>query len=652
MNKLPVFEKRSLHEYPIQDYAIIGNCETAALINSDGGIDWLCLPAFDAPSFFGALLDREQGGAFSVHPADAYRVERRYFEDSAILETRFVTGHGTLLLTDFFVTAREPHARFYDFTSLHPTRKLVRLLEVESGEAAVVDLRIAARPDYARRPAAWRSIEGGFECAEAALFSNLPLAEQGGDIALQFTLEAGRACFFVLDSAKPDARRPPNAQAVRQWLRITQAFWREWNLFNYYRGPHQQFIRRSAVTLKLMTYAPSGAIVAAPTTSLPERLGSDLNWDYRYTWVRDTALFINTLFRLGYSGEAKAYFGFITAKHGAQRSDGTDADLPVLLPIRDGTSDDEGTLDHLAGYRNSRPVRQGNRAKDQLQLDNYGHFLQSLFFWKHTGGKLDEAKRGMALDALAILRRRWSEPDNGIWEPQDRLQRTYSKVSAWLAFQRAGDLGLASREEVQKLCAEIHAQILECGVHKHDGRTYLAEHYGGAMIDATALLAFTTGFLPEPLARSTREEIERRLAVGPWLYRSDTHRASGEGAFVLCSFWRIGQLIREGELDCAESLLEQIIAAASPLGLYAEQIDPVSGDFLGNFPQAFSHLGLIATVLDLQQAKAQPRFSGRPDHEKFQHGVGCTIGVRGVLAGFRRAPRTFRLLFSNRSKWR
>lgn len=637
-------------EYPIEDYALIGNCETAALINSDGGIDWLCLPAFDAPSFFGALLDREKGGEFSIRPIDAFRVERRYVEDTAILETRFVTEQSTVRLTDFFVTARETHARFYDFTSLHPTRKLVRLVELDNGADTVIDLRVAARPDYARRPSAWRRVDGGFECAEATLFSNQPLMQKNGDIALQFTLEAGRERFFVLDSA--ETRQPPDIEAVRRWLGITRAFWREWNLFNYYRGPHQEIIRRSAVTLKLLTYAPSGAIVAAPTTSLPERPGGDLNWDYRYTWVRDTALFINTLFRLGYSGEAKAYFQFITAQHATQTSDGMEGDLAVLLPIRDGTLAGEETLDHLAGYRGSRPVRRGNRAKDQLQLDNYGHFLQSLFFWKHTGGKLDQAKLAMASDAVAILLRRWSEPDNGIWEPLDRRQRTYSKVSAWLAFRRAGDLGLVDREEAQRLCDDIHAEILERGVHEREGRKYLAEHYDGEVIDATALLAFTTGFLAEPLARSTRKEIEQRLAVGPWLYRSDEHRDSGEGAFVLCSLWRVGHLIREGELTGAESLLDEIIAAASPLGLYSEEIDPVSGVFLGNFPQAFSHLGLISAVLDLQKARAEPRFAGRPDHEKFQRGVGHTIGLRGVLAGFWRVPKTFRLLFSRRSKWR
>lgn len=641
-----------MREFPIKDYALIGNCETAALVNPDGGIDWLCLPAFDGPSFFGALLDRQHGGQFSIHPAEPSRVERRYLEDTAILETRFVTDRGTIRLTDFFVVARQPRSRFYDFALLERTCKLVRLLELEDGTDAVVEIQAAPRPEYAKRRAAWRKVDGGFDCPEAALFSNLPLVEAGGDIGGTFTLEAGKPCFLVLDSA--EIRRCPDAAAVARWLEITTAFWREWGLFNYYRGPHQGIIRRSAVTLKLLTYAPSGAIVAAPTTSLPERAGGDLNWDYRFTWVRDTALFINALFRLGYSGEAKAYFDFITGTDGARRSedDRAGADLPVLLPVREGTPVAEETLDHLAGYLGSRPVRRGNGAEDQLQIDNYGHFLQSLFFWTHTGGAIAKARRDMAAGAVEAVSQRWAEPDNGIWEARERRQRTYSKVSAWLALRRAADLGLIGLEEAESRCAGIHADVMAHGVSARGGRQYLAEQYGGSEIDATALLGFTTGFLPAPLAISTREEIEARLGVGPWLYRSDTHRASGEGAFVLCSFWRVGQLIREGNLERAESLLNDIIAAASPLGLFSEEIDPVSGAFLGNFPQAFSHLGLIASVLDLEQAKAEPGFAQRPDHEKFQRGVGRTIGVRGVIAGFWRAPQTFRLLLFSRSRWR
>lgn len=292
-------------EYPIKDYALIGNCETAALVNKDGGVDWLCLPAFDAPSFFGALLDREKGGQFTVRPTGESRIEQRYASDTAILETRFVSEQATVLLTDFFVIARTRQARFYDFTSLHPTRRFVRLLRVERGDQAVVDLHVAARPNYGREQPEWRRVSGGFACAQTSLFSHISLEQRNGELACRCILDPGKTYFVVLDYS--DAPAEPTLPDVEQWLETTRAFWDEWNLFNYYRGPHEKVIRRSAVTLKLLTYAPTGAFVAAPTTSLPEKIGGDGNWDYRFTWIRDTALFINTLFRIGYSGEAKHF---------------------------------------------------------------------------------------------------------------------------------------------------------------------------------------------------------------------------------------------------------------------------------------------------------------------------------------------------------
>ncbi len=320
------------HTYPIKDYGVIGNCETAALINPDGGIDWLCLPAFDAPSLFGALLDPDKGGEFYVRPASDYRVERQYFDGTAILETRFIHEGGRVKLTDFFVIARRAGARFYDFTSLHPTQKLVRLVEVEDGGPLLIDVRVAARPDYARRPSAWQRVEGGFQSPEAALFSNLPLTEEGGALSHRFELQPGKPAYLVIDYA--ETRRPPDVARVRRWLEVTQAFWLEWNLFNYYRGPHQDIIRRGAITLKLLTYAPTGAIVAAPTTSLPEKIGGEMNWDYRFTWVRDTALLINVLFRLGYSGEAKAFFEFIAAKSERKEKEGSEELKKILISAR------------------------------------------------------------------------------------------------------------------------------------------------------------------------------------------------------------------------------------------------------------------------------------------------------------------------------
>lgn len=629
----------------ISDYAIIGNCETAALINSDGGIDWLCLPAFDAPSFFGALLDADKGGEFVVRPHGEYRVERSYLGDSAILQTRFITERGTVLLTDFFVIARESKARFYDFTSLHPTRKLVRLLELENGDEVEMQVRIAARPDYARCAGRWEERDGGFHCAEAAVFSNAPL-KNAIDLDAQSVLRRGQRIHVMLDYS--DERRAPDVRQIDSWLAVTKAFWDEWNLFNYYRGRYEDAVKRSAVTLKLLTYAPTGAFVAAPTTSLPEKIGGDSNWDYRFTWLRDTSLFINALFRIGYSGEAKAFLNHLAEHCGHDAHRG----LPVLLPIRKETATDEQMLDHLAGYRASTPVRIGNRATDQLQLDNCGHMLQSLLFWKHTGGTLDQLKRNLGKAALETIRRRWREPDNGIWESVERRQYTYGKVSAWLAVMRACDLGLIAKKEAEEFAEEIRSAVLE-------GRynTALPEALDDAELGCSALLAYTTGFLPDAIARKTREHIEEKLGAGRggiiplFFYRSETHRESGEGAFILCSFWLIEHLLREGEIGRADRLLEQIIAHASPLGLYSEEIDPATGEFLGNFPQAFSHLGLITAILNVERAKKDPKFARLPEHEKFQASVGPAVGVLGVIAGFWRVPRALRLLFRTRSKW-
>jgi GH15 family glucan-1,4-alpha-glucosidase len=279
--------------------------------------------------------------------------------------------------------------------------------------------------------------------------------------------------------------------------------------------------------------------------------------------------------------------------------------------------------------------------------------LQALFYWKTTGGKIDNQLRRLACDALEMLRTRWREPDNGIWEGPEKKQHTHSKVSAWLAFERARDLGLMKKDESAALCREIRQVTLERGVRERDGNRYLADNFEGDVIDCSAFLAYTAGFLDHTLARTTRLAIERQLVVGPWLYRSDWHRnVAGEGAFVLCSFWWVAQLIREGELDRAEQLLEQIIAAASPLGLLAEEIDPATSEFLGNFPQAFSHLGLIAAILDLEEAKKDAQFARASDHEKFQRSIGATIGSLGIIEGFIRAPSTFPLFFSTRSKWR
>ncbi len=644
--------------YPIKDYALIGNCETAALVNPHGGIDWLCLPDFDSPALFGALLDRENGGEFFLGAAEPCEVLRReYHADSAILQTRLRTEHGTVLLTDFFVIARRRNSRFYDFTSLHPTRKLVRTARLESGGPVSMRLLVKARPDYGRAMPEWRVTPGGHALPQAALFTNLTLRSKGPDLVSEFLLEPGEKRFAVLDSSEGGSRIAPDLAALARWQATTEAFWQEWNLFNYYRGAHEKIVRRSAVTLKLLTYAPTGAFVAAPTTSLPEAPGGDRNWDYRYTWLRDTALFIDTLFRIGYSGEAKAFLEFVVGEFmkGAVRGDGDETPLQVLYAIRGGRVPDEAELGHLTGYGDARPVRAGNRANAQFQIDTFAHVLEAFFYFQHTGGKLDGKKTRLIESAAETLLARWREPENGIWESVERKLYTYGKVVSWIGLMTAAKICARFRQDAEKTGAEIRTETLRRGVQPdEEGRRFLAAVYDEADIDAAALLAFTSDFLPPEIARATRERIERDLGndSGALIHRNAQSRDGGEGAFLLCGFWLINHLIKENEISRAETALAGILARLSPLGLLSEEIDPASAEFRGNFPQAFSHLGLIGTILNLEQAKRDPRSHAWSDHERFQRSVGPTIGWRGVVAGFFRVPRTLSLLFGSRSKWK
>lgn len=636
---------------PIEEYALLGDCVTAALLNADGGIDWLCLPAFDGPSFFGALLDRERGGDFTIHPTVPYRVERGYLGDTALFCTRFLTHAGTVQLTDFFVTGRRRGTRGYDFTTLAPTRKLVRLVELESGAAVPMEMLVRARPDYGRTSADWkRTVTGGFACEGAAFFTDTGAAWRQHDLASEWNAEPGKRYFAVLDYGEnPEV---PDLAAVRRWHKVTTKFWEHWNYFNHYRGSHQRTIRRSAVTLKLLTYAPTGAFVAAPTASLPEVAGGDKNWDYRYAWVRDTSLFINTLFRLGYSGEATAFLEFAVRESMKRTEAGADV-LPVLFGIRGESKTEPQELSHLAGWRASRPVQIGNRAADQFQLDNYAHILEALYFFKATGGKIDDDKRKLVRLVAAELVKRWREPDNGVWEEVDKAQFTYGKVVAWAALMRAATLADLADLPIEETCADIRSEVLARAVRGAGDEQHMVARFDSDAVDASCLITFLNGFSALPLARATRERIERALASGPFVYRNPKLKEAGESAFLLCMFWRINHLVKEGEQARAEELLEEVCEMQNAFGLLAEEIAPESRTFLGNFPQAFSHLGLIGSILNVEQARANPACATLADHEKFTQSVGVTVGWRAVLAGFLRAPRTLRLLFhSGGSKWK
>jgi len=608
---LPQADNMESKEYAIKDYSLIGNCETAALINPDGGIDWMCLPAFDGPSIFGALLDRGKGGEFYIRPAIPFRSERSYLADTAIFVTRFITDRGTLELKDFFVIAREKGARFYDFTALYPTRKLVRTFTLIAGDEIPIEIAIKARPDYGRKKMNWQQTRHGYILDEAAFYSDLPLEQKGDDVFVSLSLKRGSRHHVVCDYGEENSA--PKPAQVESWYQVTESFWKEWNLFNYYRGPYQAMVRRSAVTLKLLTYAPTGAFVAAPTTSLPETFGSEQNWDYRYVWVRDTSLFIDAFFRLGYSGEAQAFFKFMARRCTLEREQFIDKEkrnetsIKVLYGIRPESVTEEKYLDHFTGYRNSKPVRIGNRAADQFQIDNYGHLLQAMYYFKCTGGKFTPHMQELAEDMVRDVLNHWQEKDNGIWEMPAKRNYTYGKQMAWMALRRAVDMELLPNAELDKVSRKIKDQIMQKGIKTADGGPYLSESYESPDVDAAGLLAFTSGLISEDLARTTREQIERHLAVGPFLYRNQEQRHHWkEGAFLLCSFWYVNHLIKEDRLEQAEEALKKIMDRASPFGLFAEEIDPETGEFIGNFPQGFSHLGLIKTILNLEDAKKIP----------------------------------------------
>ena len=636
---------------PIEEYALIGNCETAALINADGGIDWLCLPAFDGPSLFGALLDREKGGDFTVRPSVPYRVKRGYLDDSAVFETRFITAQGAVKLTDFFVIARRRDARGYDFTALYPTRKLVRIVELESGSPVPMEMSIRARPNYGSGLPHWaRTSATGITCGHATIFTNTAVSEDGPNLKCEWDAAEGECYFAVLDYG--EEQPIPDVARINEWRRVTATFWKHWNYFNNYGGPHQRAIRRSAVTLKLLTYAPTGAFVAAPTTSLPEIEGGDANWDYRYTWVRDTSLFIITLFRLGYSGEASAFLDFVTRLAMQRTKDGCDA-LPVLYGVREDSCAEEQELPHLSGWRGSQPVRIGNRAASQFQIDNFAHILEALAFFKYTGGHIGSDKMKLVQQTAAEIVQRWREPDNGIWEEQERQQYTYGKVAAWASLMRADGLADLMDVDVAGAIAEIKGEVFNHALRGDEDGRHMVSRFDTNDVDASCLLAFVNGIIPKTIARATRERIEAGLGDGPFLYRNPEHKEKGEGAFFLCMFWRISHLVQEGEQARAEELLEQVLAMQNPFGLLAEEIDPKSGHFLGNFPQAFSHLGLIAAVLNVEQAKLDPESHALTEHDKFLRTVGLTRGLRAIVIGFFRAPKTIRLfLRSGGSKWK
>jgi alpha,alpha-trehalase len=597
---------------PIGDYAFLSDCEVCALVAPGGAVEWLCLPRPDSPSIFGALLDRS-AGTFEFGPSSAsVPSHRRYLPGSLVLETTWQTPTGWLLVHDCLVMRRWEGAARPDYYRRPPgdfaaEGVLLRIATCIDGDVEVV-LNCAPQFDYGRESGTWSYSGEGFGQVQVAgapdltigLTSNVHLGLAGVRSYGHTTLSEGASAFAALSWG--DGGGPSTLEEAYDRTWATSGFWRDWLKGGRFPDhPWRAYLERSALTLKGLSYAPTGAILAAGTTSLPETPGGERNWDYRFTWIRDSAFMLRGLFTLGFEWEAYEFFAFILEAAAG-------SSLQIMYGIGGERELHEQTLDHLSGYEGARPVRIGNGAWDQKQHDVWGMLLDSV--WSHSrrlGQQLPkpgwELIAGLVDDAAAA----WREPDRGIWEVRgDPKQFTVSKVLCWVALDRGIKLAEARGDEERakrwrEQAEEIHKEVCERGV---DERGVFVQHYDGDALDASALLIPIMGFLPpdDERVRATVLAIADELTEDGLVLRyrvehTDDGLEGKEGTFTICSFWLVDALCQIGEAERARALCEKLLAFASPLQLYAEEIDAESGRHLGNFPQAFTHLSLIHAVM-------------------------------------------------------
>jgi GH15 family glucan-1,4-alpha-glucosidase len=588
----------------IGDYAIIGDCRSAALVSRGGSIDWLCWPRFDDASVFGALLD-DAAGRFRIAAAAPARSQRRYLPDTNVLQTRFDTATGSILLTDLMPVASEEEKR----RMLVPEREILRIVECESGQVEV-EMLFEPRPGYAgervrMRDAGKLGLRVEARSGLLVLRTDMPVHATDRRTARgRAVLHAGESLHFSLAlAAEWQAVLPPVGEWSREALTRSISWWRRWTSRLTYSGPARESVVRSALALKLLIYAPSGAIIAAPSTSLPERMGGDLNWDYRYCWLRDASLTVRALYGLGVEDEAAAFVSWLL--HATRL---TQPELRILYDVYGRKPDAERTLPQLAGYGGSRPVRVGNGAVDQLQLDVYGEVIHATTEFVRREGDLDRETQRMLCGFGEFVCKNWHLPDEGIWEPRSgRVHNTHSRLLCWSALDRLLELhgkGHLPRAPAAKF-AENRARIrqdVETHAWNPSVQSYVAQ-LDGDRLDASLLLIPWYGFEPagSPRMRETYARIQEHLgAGGGLLYRYRTADSPGEGAFGICSFWGAEYLaLGGGTVEEAQDAFERVCAHANDVGLFAEEIDPDTGASLGNFPQAFTHVGLIGAALSL-----------------------------------------------------
>lgn len=602
---------------PIENYGLIGNMHTVALVGMNGSIDWFCFPHFDSPSIFSAILDDKKGGYFKIAPTtEVVRNKQFYWPDTNVLITRFLSPDGVGEITDYMPIHMELEG--------HGHHQLVRRVGVVRG-TLVFRLECFPAFNYARDEHDTVVSEDGARFhgpnISLGLASHISMKQEGSGVVAEFVLHEGQSATFILQDAEggEGSGLSLSESESAKLFKSTVEYWRRWIGKSTYTGRWREQVHRSALVLKLLTFEPTGAIVAAPTCSLPEGIGGERNWDYRYTWVRDAAFSLYGLMRIGFTDEAAKFMHWLEARCAEENPDGS---LQIMYGIDGRHSIKEEVLDHLEGYRGSRPVRIGNEAHKQLQLDIYGEMLDSVYLYNKYGSAISYDFWRHLHRLLDYVCENWNRPDEGIWEVRGERQHfVYSKMMCWVALDRGIRLAdkrsfPANRTHWRNCRDEIYREIMSKGWNK--GRQAFVQHYGSASLDASNLMMPLVFFLSpddprmlKTLQATLKSPEKGGLVSNSLVYRYNVHETAdgltgGEGTFNICTFWLVEAMTRAGRLDPkmlddARLMFEQMLGYANHLGLYAEETGP-SGEALGNFPQAFTHLSLISAAYNLDRA--------------------------------------------------
>jgi GH15 family glucan-1,4-alpha-glucosidase len=580
---------------PIEDYALLSDCHSAALVSKDGSIDWLCLPQFDSPACFASLIGTEENGHWKISPKGEFEVSRNYIEDTVVLETIFKTETGSCKIIDCML-----------IHDVHPT--LVRKMECLEGEVNL-EMELVIRFDYGNIVPWVRKNEdasgihavGG---ADALVFySSIPTQGKGLKTCADFKMNEGEEKCFTMIWYPSHTAMPGPLKNSFEAIAHTISWWKEWSGQCKYEGFDQEAVMRSLLTLKALTFEPTGAIIAAPTTSLPEEIGGERNWDYRYSWIRDSSFVLYVLLKAGYKDEAIHWNNWLL-----RAVAGTPSQLNIMYGIRGERRLVEYQLDWLCGYENSKPVRVGNAAYNQFQLDVFGEFMASSHLGRVNGIWTSENSWRIQAEMIKYVCKNWQEPDEGIWEVRGPRQHfTHSKMMAWVAMDHAvsavRDFGMeGDLEKWTKVRDEIHGDICANGFNKKINA--FVQYYGTDHLDASLLMMPIVGFLPasDERVKGTVKAIQERLSYDDHVLRYRTESqvdglTGKEGSFIACSFWMVDNLRMMGKKDEANELYQKLMAMRNDVGLFAEEFAPKLGRMVGNFPQAFSHIAQAATAM-------------------------------------------------------